>query len=424
MFEWTATAERLMQFIDSVPSPWQAIEEAERLLVARGFRKLNFEESWSIAPGDAVYVTINGSALIAVRVGDAPGFRMVASHSDAPCFHLKPNFSSEGFGLQQLLVEPYGGMILSSWMDRPLSVAGRLLLRGDSPFAPKVKTVMLQQPVAVIANLCIHMNRTLNDGYTWNAEKDMKPLYLNSGRPLLALITDAAEVDSADIIAHDLVLYPVEPSCRMGADGEWISAPRLDNLGMVHASLEAFLMSEPAAQSQVCIICDNEEVGSQTRQGAASPAVADTLRRIVQVLDDASDAWQRAQAASFLISADQAHAAHPNYGDKMDVVHGPKINGGPVLKGAASMSYASDGYSSAVIAGVAGAADVPLQQFRNRADVRGGATMGPILSRHLNIPVADIGNPLLAMHSARETAGAIDQWYMIRLLRAFYTQPR
>lgn len=420
--EWTETAERLMSFIDSSPSPWQVIEAVERSLLSRGFRKLTWEEPWSIKAGDEVYLTVNGSALIAVRIGHVPGFRMVASHSDSPCFRLKPNFSSEGLGLTPLSVEPYGGMILSSWMDRPLGVAGRLLLRGDSPFAPKIKTVALNEPVAVMANLCIHMNRKINDGYTWNAEKDMRPLYLNSGRSLSRLVADACEVEEEEIIAHDLLLYPVEPSSRMGADGQWISAPRLDNLGMVHAALEAFLMCDSAKQSQVCIICDHEEVGSQTRQGAASPVLADVLKHLARLLDDAPDAWLRAQAASFLISADQAHAAHPNYADKMDMIHAPEINGGPVLKGSASMSYASDGYSAAVIAALAEAAEVPLQQFRNRADVRGGATMGPILSHHLNIPTADIGNPLLAMHSARETGGALDQWYMIRLLHECYMQ--
>lgn len=421
MTEWTAAAEQLMAFVDASPSPWHVIEEAVSRLQAQGFRHLDQHAPWSLATGDTVYTTVNDSALVAVRIGKKPGFRMVASHSDAPCFHLKPHFTTEGFGLQPLYVEPYGGMIMSSWMDRPLSVAGRLLLRGETPFLPQTKTVALRQPVATIANLCIHMNRTLNDGYTWNAEKDMRPLYLNSGRPLMALICEEAGVSSAEVLSHDLLLYPLEPSCRMGADGEWLSAPRLDNLGMVHASLEAFLSAMPADQSQVYVVCDNEEVGSQTRQGAGSPAVADVLQRIVRVLDDAPDAWPRAQAASFLISADQAHAAHPNYSDKMDVIHAPQLNGGPVLKGSAAMSYASDGYSAAVIAALAAAAKVPLQQFRNRADMRGGATMGPILSRHLNIPTADIGNPLLAMHSARETGGAIDQWYMIRLMREFYS---
>ena len=408
---------KLFEYIAASPSPYHAVEHSAELLRQAGFLPLSEGEDWRLAPGQGYYVTRNGSSLIAFRARRAfTGFMMTAAHSDSPTFKLKENPELTGSGCRRLAVERYGGMIMSSWMDRPLGIAGRVLLRKSR--GVETRLLDLGGHCAVIPNVAIHMNRKVNDGYTWNPAVDLLPLW-GSGeekgffRPTVAMALACRE---EDILATDLALYNPQEGV------EWnglLSAPRLDDLQCAFAALTAFLSAEESEALPVYCLFDNEEVGSQTKQGAASTFLKDTLVRLCEALGQGSE-YRRKVASSFLVSCDNAHAVHPNHPELSDPNHGVKLNGGVVIKYNAAQHYTSDGVSAALFQLICEEAGAPYQRFANRADMAGGSTLGNIANTQVSLNTVDIGLAQLAMHSAWETAGAEDTAAMVRALTAFY----
>ncbi len=408
---------KLFEYIEASPSPYHAVEHSAELLRQAGFLPLSEGEDWRLAPGQGYYVTRNGSSLIAFRARRAfTGFMMTAAHSDSPTFKLKENPELTGSGCRRLAVERYGGMIMSSWMDRPLGIAGRVLLRKSR--GVETRLLDLGGHCAVIPNVAIHMNRKVNDGYTWNPAVDLLPLW-GSGeekgffRPTVAMALACRE---EDILATDLALYNPQEGV------EWnglLSAPRLDDLQCAFAALTAFLSAEESEALPVYCLFDNEEVGSQTKQGAASTFLKDTLVRLCEALGQGSE-YRRKVAGSFLVSCDNAHAVHPNHPELSDPNHGVKLNGGVVIKYNAAQHYTSDGVSAALFQLICEEAGAPYQRFANRADMAGGSTLGNIANTQVSLNTVDIGLAQLAMHSAWETAGAEDTAAMVRALTAFY----
>lgn len=412
----------MLDFIDRSPSCYQAVENAERELEAAGFVQLMEEEKWELIHGGKYYVGRNGSSLIAFAIpeGEMKGFHMIASHSDSPCFKIKenPEMTVEGHYVK-LNVEKYGGMILSTWLDRPLSVAGRVVAAG-----PVVKNVAIEKDLLIIPNVAIHMNREMNKGVEYNVQTDMLPLYgmEDGGMPLRELAAQAAGIEAEEILGSDLFLYNREKGRVFGAEGEFICAPRLDDLECLYASLQAMLHGKPKHYANFMIAFDNEEVGSTTRQGAASTFLRDTQKRICEAFAMTEGDYSRLLAGSFLISADNAHGVHPNHPEKADPTNRPYLNGGIVIKYHGSQKYTTDGVSAAIMKSICQRAGVPWQTYANRSDIAGGSTLGNLSAAQVPVNSVDIGLPQLAMHSAYETAGAKDVEYMIRAMECFYQE--
>ncbi len=424
----------LIDFIGRSPTPYHAAAAiAERLRVA-GFIERSPEDAWTVEPGKGYFTVRHDTLVLAFRMGTGDpvdtGFRLVGTHTDSPGFRIKPApaMKSEGSYLR-LNTEVYGGPIHSTWMDRPLSVAGRLLVAADRPLHPGKHLIDFRRPLLVIPNLAIHMNREMNRGVELNPQVDLLPLAGmlteggNAEARFRAALAAEAGLQPGEIVDFDLCVYDPSPGCLLGLDEELLSAPRLDNLEAVHAGLTALLNAEAGEATQVLVCFDHEEVGSATRQGADSPILAESLRRIAAAAGGrgvGDDSFSRVTARSFLFSVDAAHAVHPNRSEKHDPTNRPVLNGGPVLKRSARQSYITDGESAAVFRSLCDIAGVPFQQFLNRSDERGGSTIGALSSTQLPVRGADIGIPLLAMHSVRETCGMRDHASMIRLLEAFY----
>lgn len=421
----------LMAFIDSSPTCYQATNTIIEKLAASGFTKLEKESDWKLEKNGKYFIANNDSAVIAFRIGNTSKnelkFHLIGSHSDSPTFRIKP--SSEmpvRDSYIKLNTEVYGGPIFSTWFDRPLSIAGRVFLRGDNPYEPILKLINIDRDLLIIPNLAIHMNREINSGYSYNAQVDTLPLLamineeLEKENILINLLSKELGVDKDEILDFDLYLYAREKAGLVGLNNEFISAGRLDNLAMAHASLAALIDSSESESTNVVIVTDNEEVGSMTRQGADSPMIADTLLRIVLSLTGEVQDYYKALSRSFMISSDMAHALHPNHSEKSDPTVYPVLNGGPTIKIAASKSYTSDAYSISVYKELCKNAGVPVQEFTNRSDSRGGSTIGPITSKHLDIASVDIGNPTLAMHSVRELAGVDDHYFVYKSFLEFY----
>ena len=420
----------LMAFIKGHPCNFLVVEGQAAQLEQAGYKRLVESAAWSLEPGGKYYVTRNGSALIAFRVPHvAPaGFMIMASHSDSPTLRIKPNPEIDVDGAYTTLnVELYGGALLNPWFDRPLSVCGRIAVRMLD--GVRMLNVCVDRDLMLIPSLAIHMNREANNGYKLNVQKDMLPLYGGKdANDLLNVVAAAAGVDPDDIIGHELVLYVRDEPRVWGEQREFLSAPRLDDVQCAFASLQGFLESEPAAQScksamtsiPVHAVFDNEEVGSGTKQGAASTFLKDTLQRVVAAISDDADAYVRLVAQSFMLSADNAHALHPNYQEKCDPTNHPHLGGGVVLKHAANQRYTTDAVSEALCRTLASRAGVPLQTFANRSDMPGGSTLGNISSAQVAVRTADIGIAQLAMHSCYETCSAADTAYMVALARQLY----
>lgn len=410
----------LMNFIDASPTAFHATEEISRALKEAGYERLEEREVWTIVPGGRYFLTRNRSSLIAFRIperGFAP-FQIVASHGDSPCFKLKPNPEKTAQGLALLNVEKYGGMLMSTWMDKPLSVAGRLIVAGEKGL--ETRLVNVDRDIAIIPNVPIHFNRNANDGVALNAQVDMLPVIGEEGVDILSVVAERAGVSREAIAGCDLFLYNRDRSAQIGINGEFISAPRLDDLACAYASLRALLAAKPSRHIDVLCVFDNEEVGSGSKQGADSTLLIDVLRRISLALDAAPQALEAAIAGSFMISADNAHAVHPNHPEKYDEENRVRMNGGVVVKSNANQKYTSDGLSSALFERLCARACVPTQRFANRSDIAGGSTLGNIAAAHASMNAVDIGLAQLAMHSARETMGAKDVGHMIRALTAFH----
>ena len=410
----------LMKFIDAAPTPFHAVRRIADALDGADYARLDEREAWSIRPGGKYYLTRNGSSIIAFRI-PAKGFshfQIVASHSDSPAFKLKPHAAVEAQGCALLNVEKYGGMLMSTWLDRPLSVAGRVIAAGEHGL--EARLVDVGRDLAVIPNVPIHFNRDVNDGFAWNAQTDMRPVFGTEGADILRVVAEAAGMPAERIVESDLFLYNRDPARRFGANGEFIAAPRLDDLECAYASLQALLAAKETDHIDMLCVFDNEEVGSCSRQGADSTLLASALRRVAQALGADVTALDIALAGSFMLSADNAHAAHPNHPEKYDEQNRTYMNRGVVIKSNASQKYTSDGISSAVFESICKKAGVPTQRFANRSDVAGGSTLGNIANTHASMHAVDIGLAQLAMHSACETAGAEDVKSMIDAMRAFH----
>ena len=425
------TAEELLGFIRAAASPFHVVAESKKRLARAGFEELSLESAWHLVSGGRYCVEVFGSTLLAFTVGEksladchAP-LRMAAAHTDFPCFRLKPEAGMVQDGYGSLNVEPYGGLILRTWLDRPLSLAGKVVLRGKDAFHPNVRLVDFKKPLLTIPSLAIHMDREVNKEGALNAQKDMLPLAALLGNEaakkdfFLQWLAEACKAEKASLLSYELGAYPYEAGCTCGLSDEFISSPRLDNLTSVLACLKAIESSRPAEGLRLIALFDNEEVGSRTKQGAGSTVLHGVLRRIYEDLAGESDALDRALAQGFLLSVDVAHAVHPAHSAKSDPRVRPTLGAGVVLKQAASQSYAGDAEAVAIVRALAEEHEIPWQQFVNRADSRGGSTLGAIASSFVPVRTMDIGAPILAMHSARETMGAADQHALERFLNVF-----
>ena len=425
---------RLLQFLDKSPVSFYAVQNIAKQLEEAGYRQVDpAQPLGKVEAGDRFYVTKNGSSIYAFQIGSQPlsdaGFRMICAHSDSPTFRIKPDAELPGY-LVRLNTEVYGGPIMSTWFDRPLTLAGRVILRGDDELHPLIRLIHIKRPLLQISNLAIHFNRQVNDGVKLSKQKDMLPILgiiesqFRHGNMLINLIVDElgkeSPVSPEDIIDFDLYLADATPACTFGARNEFISSGRLDDLSMCYAGLEALTASKGTAVTKVLAIFDNEETGSQTKQGAGSPFLASMLKRIALAQSGTEEAFYQAVERAFMISADNAHAFHPNYSERYDPVNHPLLGGGPVIKFNAAQKYASDAESAAVFAEICRKADVPYQQFVNHSDVAGGSTLGNILTGSIPLRGVDMGNPILAMHSCRETGCVYDHLFCVKAFTQFY----
>ncbi|MDR5588485.1 MULTISPECIES: M18 family aminopeptidase [Clostridium] len=424
------TAKDLLNFINNSKSAFHGAHEVKSILDKEGFVEIKECDKWDLKHGGKYYVMKNESAIIGFEIGSGDiaeeGFRLIGAHTDSPGFRIKPHaeMTVEDHYVK-LNTEVYGGAILSTWFDRPLGVAGRVTLKGSNPLKPQVKLVDLNKPVLIIPSLAIHMNRSINEGYEYNRQKDTLPLLtmatdkLEKDGYLLKLIAESLNVEEKEIVDFDLFVYEYEKGCLFGMNEEFISAGRLDDLWMVYAGLVALLQSKSNKATKVLVALDNEEIGSLTSQGANSSLLENILERITLALGKDREDFKRSLSNSVMISADLAHALHPNYTEKHDPTNRPLIGGGPVIKIAASGSYSTDSYAAAIFKQVCENVNVPCQEFVNRSDVKGGTTIGPITASKLNIPVIDMGAPLLSMHSVRELASVKDNEYTIKAFTEF-----
>lgn len=430
MQEELKLSQELIDFIYDSPTAFHTVKSIRKILDGHGFSELKEEEKWKINKGGKYYFVKNDSAITAFTAGkgeiENTGFKIIGAHTDSPSFRIKPMPEIIADGYVKLNTEVYGGAILNTWLDRPLSLAGRVALKSDNTLKPIIKLVNVKRPVLIIPNLAIHMNREMNKGVELNGQKDMLPVLslvndtLKKDDYLLNLLASELNVNKEDIIDFDLFLYEFEKGSIIGLNNEFISSSRLDDLTMVFAGVKAIAESQVSDSTNVLVCFDNEEVGSSTKQGADSPMLSSVLERISMCLGKNKEDYYRALAQSFIISSDSAHAVHPNSPEKADPVNRPEMNKGPVIKISASQSYTSDSVSIAVYSEICKKADVPVQKFVNRSDEKGGSTIGPISSSHINIRSVDIGTALLAMHSVRELGGVYDQLYVTKSFKKFY----
>ena len=424
--------QRFLRQLDASPVNFLATEYIANELTRNGFRHIDASQPiGNVSAGDKFYVTKNDSSIYAFRIGRKPlaetGFHMVCAHCDSPTFRIKPNAEMlcEG-GMVKLNTEVYGGPILSTWFDRPLTIAGRVIVRGKDAMSPVTRLLHVKRPLLQISNLAIHFNRQVNDGVKLSRQKDVLPILgivndeLEKGNMLMNVICKELDIKSGDILDFDLYLADATPACTFGVHDEFISSGRLDDLSMCYAGLDALLAAGESDRTQVLAIFDNEETGSQTKQGAGSPFLASVLKRVALAQGGSEESFYVAVEKSFMVSADNAHAWHPNYPEKYDPTNHPVLGCGPVIKFNAAQKYASDAVSAAVFAELCREAGVPCQRFVNHSDVAGGSTLGNILASSIPLRGVDMGNGVLAMHSCRETASVADHLNCIKVFTRFY----
>lgn len=429
---------RLLSFLDASPVNFLAVKNLTDELQQHGYRRIDTTEALgTVKAGDKFFVTKNDSSIYAFQIGRKPlaetGFHMICAHCDSPTFRIKPHaeIDCEG-GIVKLNTEVYGGPIMSTWFDRPLTLAGRVIVKGKDVMSPTTLLLHVKRPLLQISNLAIHFNRQVNDGVKLSRQKDVLPILgiindeLEKGNLLMNIILEELNkqqnVAREDILDFDLYLADATPACTFGAHNELISSGRLDDLSMCFAGLEALLASQPTDTTQVLAIFDNEETGSQTKQGAGSPFLSYMLKRIALAQGGTEEAYYQAVERAFMISADNAHAWHPNYSEKYDPTNHPMLGGGPVIKFNAAQKYASDAYSASVFAGLCKKAGVPCQRFVNHSDVAGGSTLGNILASSIPLRGVDMGNAILAMHSCRETGSTADHEFCVKVFTQFYQE--
>ncbi len=424
---------RLLDFLDASPVNFLAAKNMADYLEQAGYRRFDPQlPIGEVKAGDKLYVTKNDSSVYAFHIGSKPmadaGFRMICAHCDSPTFRIKPNAEMlcEG-GIVKLNTEVYGGPIMSTWFDRPLTIAGRVIIKGEDALSPKTLLMHVKRPLLQISNLAIHFNRQVNDGVKLSKQKDMLPILgivtgeLERGNLLMNVICSELNIKAEDILDFDLYLADATPACTFGVHNEFLSSGRLDDLSMCFAGLEAMIGTETTDMTKVLAIFDNEETGSQTKQGAGSPFLAMMLKRIAQVQSGTEEAFYQAVERAFMVSADNAHAWHPNYSEKYDPTNHPVLGGGPVIKFNAAQKYASDAVSAAVFAEICREAGVPCQRFVNHSDVAGGSTLGNILASSIPLRGVDMGNAILAMHSCRETGSVADHIFCVRAFSQFFS---
>jgi len=424
----------LLAFIDRSPTPYHAVAECVRRLEAGGYRDVSESDIWDLSPGDRRYVVRGEGSLVAFEVGAVSpaegGFRIVGAHTDSPNLRLKPRPDRALHGYRQFGVEPYGSVLLHTWLDRDLSLAGRVTLRSADGTGARSVLLDFGRPLLRVPNLGIHLNREIaKTGLVLDAQKHLVPVTgLEDAPPLAELVASelraqgVAETSPDDVLAFDLMAYDVQPAAVIGARGEFVAASRLDNLASCHAGLSALLSATGAPPfTRVLVLYDHEEVGSRSAQGAAGPLLEHALERLVTaVKGGAPQGLPRALVSSVLVSADMAHAVHPNYAERHEPQHHPVIGRGPVIKTNANQSYASDARTSGLFELLCEQAGIAPQQFVSRSDLPCGSTIGPITAARIGIPTVDVGNPMLSMHSCREMAGTADVAPMVEVLRFFY----
>ena len=410
----------LMAFLDRVPTAFQAVGDICAQLDAAGFEALSERESWALVPGGKYYVTRNQSSVIAFRIPQRgfSHFQIVASHCDSPAFKLKPNAAHEAQGYAMLNVEKYGGMRLNTWLDRPLGVAGRIIVHEDGRLVTKL--VDCRRALALIPNMPVHFRNKSGEEPELNPQVDLLPVIGATGTDVMDAVAAAAGVDKADIAGTDLFLVNTEKATLWGVNDEYIASGRLDDLECAYASVRALISAAPSGHIDMACVFDNEEVGSGTKQGADSTLLTDVLCRVGAALGADAQALTAAVSGSFMLSADNAHAVHPNHPEKYDVENRTRMNEGVVVKFNANQRYTTDGVSAAVFESICRRAGVPTQRYANRSDIPGGGTLGHIANAHASMNTADIGLAQLAMHSAYECAGAQDLSHMINAMRAFH----
>ena len=425
-------AQQLVDFCYDSPTAFHAVASSVKILEEHGFKPLKETDDWQLEKNGKYYFIRNDSALMAFVVGSKniaeSGFKIVGAHNDSPGFRIKPNpeWVSKDHYLR-LNTEVYGGPILNTWFDRPLAIAGRVTCKSDDIYKPKERLININKPLAIIPNMAIHLNPNLNNGYVYDKQIDTLPFVgqVNAkfeGKGYLhGLLTVELVVDYDDILDYDLFLYEYQKGCLIGPDNEYISSSRLDNLQSVYAAVNALCETDNPESTCVIACFDNEEVGSGSRMGADSTMLSDLLERITLTFNGNRKDYLRALASSFIISADGAHACHPNLKEKEDPTTRPIVNGGPTIKQSGQRSYTSDSITSSIFRQICENAGVPSQCFVNRSNVKGGSTIGPISASHVSIPSVDVGVPMLAMHSIREMCGVKDNYYMLKALKSFFS---
>ncbi|MGM9844094.1 MAG: M18 family aminopeptidase [Muribaculaceae bacterium] len=420
----------MMNFLDGSPCNFLAVSNIAKRLEAEGFTHLDQRDKWNLTPGGKYYVTQNDSAIFGFIVGTEPvynGYKIITAHSDSPGFRIKPapEMLCDG-NILKLNTEVYGGPILYTWFDRPLSIAGRVILRSNDPLHPVTRLVKFDSPLLTIPHLAIHYNRSVNDGNPLSRQKDMLPViaHINDTAEkdgyILNLVAKELGVEAKEILDFDLTLYDTTPACLVGVNNEFLTSGRIDDLSMAYSAMVALLDSTDTRMTRVMAIFDNEETGSETKQGACSPVLTHILQRINSSLGGDDETYMRAVAASFMVSADNGHATHPNYPEKQDPTNHPVLGGGPVIKINANCKYMSDADSAAVFRTICEDAGVPYQYFVNHSDVAGGSTLGNKLTAQINLRGVDMGAAQWAMHSVRETASAQDMIYIVRAFTQFF----
>lgn len=437
----TKTAQELLDFIEKSPSSYHVIDNFRAMLCAAGFCEIREEDKWELVCGGKYFCVRGDSSVIAfvVPTKEYTNFQIVAAHSDSPSFKVKENAElSNDSHYVELNVEKYGGMIYSAWFDRPLSVAGRVVVKNNNAFESRL--INIDRDLVMIPNMAVHMSRDVNDGYKYNAQKDMIPIFGESAakNTFMKLVAEAAGVDEEQIYGSDLYLYNRVRGSIWGADREFISSAKIDDLECAYTAMKALILASDIGEEDdretdfnqesvlVCAVFDNEEVGSQTKQGAASTFLADVLTRINDSKQpdtaeaSALERYHRLIASSFMLSADNAHAVHPHHTDKADPTNRPYMNEGVVIKYNANQKYTTDAVSAAVFKGICENASVPVQSYVNRSDIAGGSTLGNLVSSQVSLSTVDIGAAQLAMHSPYETAGVRDVSYMLDAMTEFY----
>lgn len=423
MNECYIESEELLHFIESSPSCFHVVSNVSNMLEANGFVRLTENKKWMLEPGGNYYVTRNDSSIIAFRIPEAAfgGFQLICSHTDSPVFKVKENPEmTADKRYTRLNVEKYGGMLCAPWLDRPLSVAGRVMIKSVNGIRQTL--VHIDRDLLMIPNVAIHMNRNVNDGYSYNAQVDMCPVFGDASEKdaFLDLIAEQAQTEKDNIIGMDLFLYNRQKGTFWGNQKEFIASPRIDDLQCLFGSLRGFLAAKPGGNAAVFCAFDNEETGSVSRQGAASTFLKDTLIRINDGLGRSREEYLTAVANSFMISADNAHAVHPNHPEMADPVNQPQMNHGIVIKYNANQKYTTDAVSTAVMRSICEKAEVPYQVYTNRSDIAGGSTLGNISNTQVSMRAVDIGLAQLAMHSPYEMAGSKDTFYLKRAVEQFY----